>query len=1055
MSCRTNQVGQSGVGISNVTPTPDAWSSFSKVTKLTNNLTDIAFYWSMNSNYAVGDTVKLRNPQVIDLTQMFGSTIADHLYALETASAGSGIAKLKSWGFFTKDYYEYNAGELMSVSGLQSRDTVGFNVWDEEWEVGTIIDGVSASLITSLRSKNFIPVMPNNSYYIAYPAATIGQNTANYIHYYDVNKEWLSVVNTTSFVVPENARYIKFVVSYYIQNFTVYNNDICINISDPLKNGTYEPYARHTYPLDSTLTLRGIPKLDADNNLYYEGDEYASDGSVKRKYAVVDLGSLTWAQTQTATDYTGRTVYYSSANSNISFRKTASNKLKHAFMTVGEQLLAKSISGLDVEKFSYTLDNNIAGTVWALFIDSSKTAAQVKEFFKNQYLVVEVASPTVETADPYANPQVVSPEGTEEYVTTSIVPVGHITKYPDNLRKRLNNLPDTLALKADIDGTYEDLTVGTADGVISKNTITESVPYLFRNTGGDAGVVSRLKDKIVGGTIVWNQLFQFENDSWTNNGCSVTVTNGRFVLSGTASTTATSSLFPARIYNSLKLVTGHKYFIGFVGDYSFENIRFVAYGQGGQVGISMNKTSQIFNMTLSNNTDAEFISTFTSGQTYTADFKSYFVDLTKMFGSTIADYVYNLEQATAGAGVAWFKKLFPNSYYPYNAGELISVSGLQSHDTVGSNLWDEEWEHCYYNQTGKIASSSYIGCKNLMPVIPGKRYYTTIVNKPLINVYAWGYSDTNYHDGKSITVTRPFTIPEGVNYIGWAVSVGSTEYDSTTYNHDIYIKFADSFVDQYEPYKKHSYPLDSSLTLRGIPKLDSNNKLYYDGDTYEGDGTVTRRYGVVDLGTLDWTYTTVPTVPQFRATLGELMPVTGISIYNAICTKYPMTSYYDMNTVGNDKLASVFYASVSGINVIDSSYTDAATFKTAMSGVMLVYEIPTQTIEQAEPFKEQQICDPSGTEEYVTTSIVPVGHETVYHEDIINKIDGLPWNLSMIAPIDNGTTATRAYSTGQYFMHNNQFCKAKTSIASGATFTLNTNYEVTTVATELYNALNS
>ena len=54
---------------------------------------------------------------------------------------------------------------------------------------------------------------------------------------------------------------------------------------------------------------------------------------------------------------------------------------------------------------------------------------------------------------------------------------------------------------------------------------------------------------------------------------------------------------------------------------------------------------------------------------------------------------------------------------------------------------------------------------------------------------------------------------------------------------------------EYEPYEKHSYPLDSTLTLRGIPKLDANNNLYYDGDTYESDGTVTRKYGIVDLGT--------------------------------------------------------------------------------------------------------------------------------------------------------------------------------------------------------------
>ena len=44
-------------------------------------------------------------------------------------------------------------------------------------------------------------------------------------------------------------------------------------------------------------------------------------------------------------------------------------------------------------------------------------------------LIYELATPTTETADPYQNPQLVDKDGTEEYVTTGIVPVGHDTDY--------------------------------------------------------------------------------------------------------------------------------------------------------------------------------------------------------------------------------------------------------------------------------------------------------------------------------------------------------------------------------------------------------------------------------------------------------------------------------------------------------------------------------------------------------------------------------------------------------------------------------------------------
>ena len=56
---------------------------------------------------------------------------------------------------------------------------------------------------------------------------------------------------------------------------------------------------------------------------------------------------------------------------------------------------------------------------------------------------------------------------------------------------------------------------------------------------------------------------------------------------------------------------------------------------------------------------------------------------------------------------------------------------------------------------------------------------------------------------------------------------------------------------------------------------------------------------------------------------------------------------------------------------------------------------------------------------------------------------------SAIAPIEDGTAASQAFAQGAYFFRSGAFCKAKTAIASGDTFTLNTNYETTTVSAEL------
>ena len=56
------------------------------------------------------------------------------------------------------------------------------------------------------------------------------------------------------------------------------------------------------------------------------------------------------------------------------------------------------------------------------------------------------------------------------------------------------------------------------------------------------------------------------------------------------------------------------------------------------------------------------------------------VDLTLMFGS-------GNEPST----VEEFEALFPEAYYPYNAGELIS-NNAEAVESVGFNLWDEEYE---------------------------------------------------------------------------------------------------------------------------------------------------------------------------------------------------------------------------------------------------------------------------------------------------------------------------------------------------------------------------
>lgn len=409
------------------------------------------------------------------------------------------------------------------------------------------------------------------------------------------------------------------------------------------------------------------------------------------------------------------------------------------------------------------------------------------------------------------------------------------------------------------------------------------------------------------------------------------------------------------------------------------------------------------------------------------------IDLTTLFGPTIADYIFSLEQATAGAGVAWFKKYFPEDYYPYSAPTLKHVEGVSAKEVVGFNQWDEEWEvGAWSTSTGQKYNDSFrIRCKNYIRVIPNSTYY---INAP--------YAGSSCYDAdKNFISSTPYSavsgnsnayyllIPNNAHYITFYM--GATY--GTEYKNDICISLSDPKNGQYEPYHKNIYPLDSTLTLRGIPKL-TDGKMWFDGDKYNADGTVERRYGIVDLGTLSWELHGSFANTFYTNNFGTI--ARGADI---ICSKYPSGVPYNNYQNMSDKTV---YSSVSTnrIAVKDTAYSTAAAFKTAMSGVYLVYETETPTTETATPYTSIQTLDPHGTEEFVSTGIVPIGHYSKYLENLRSKIEGLPRDFStLIAPTEETYKATQNYTVGKLLIVNNILYKVTANIANGANIVPNTN----------------
>lgn len=209
---------------------------------------------------------------VFDLTKMFGS--------------GNEPTLEEFRKLYSLSYYKNNTGSLLSFTGTGIKVT-GFNQWDEEWETGSIntTTGQNSSSASRFRSKNYIPIISTESYYCKAPAKI-------YVYYYDADLNYLgygsSTVSNTSFNPSSlgfgNASYMRFRCDVG----ATYNNDICINISDSSKNGTYEPYTSHETDLPiSTFFPTGMKSV---GSAY---DELTPTKAITR-IGAVDLGEQTW-----------------------------------------------------------------------------------------------------------------------------------------------------------------------------------------------------------------------------------------------------------------------------------------------------------------------------------------------------------------------------------------------------------------------------------------------------------------------------------------------------------------------------------------------------------------------------------------------------------------------------------------------------------------------------------------------------------------------------------------------------------------------------------------
>lgn len=91
----------------------------------------------------------------------------------------------------------------------------------------------------------------------------------------------------------------------------------------------------------------------------------------------------------------------------------------------------------------------------------------------------------------------------------------------------------------------------------------------------------------------------------------------------------------------------------------------------------------------------------------------------------------------------------------------------------------------------------------------------------------------------------------------------------------------------------------------------------------------------IDLGTLNWSYSSTPGQEFFYASITGAKSKAWGTLSKALCSHYVQDTYDNVN--GQNGTFGINPAG-NTLKVCDTSYSDAAAFKTAMKGVLLAYE---------------------------------------------------------------------------------------------------------------------
>ena len=481
------------------------------------------------------------------------------------------------------------------------------------------------------------------------------------------------------------------------------------------------------------------------------------------------------------------------------------------------------------------------------------------------------------------------------------------------------------------DDYYPQLSVGTADNLSGVDEVDSE--FSFRRSGGGAIAdgVARVQS-IKGNSVVWNQTF---SGGLAGNNASVeNVDNGAVI-------TAEAATF-INAYISFSFIPNHKYL--------YSTIATLPYADTVVIGTETNGNAQYRQLVGGANTPTAIegiVSCVSPAATFyifpnwnvAASVGDSFkfegvkiVDLTKMFGA--GNEPTTIEEYNA-------RKPIVEDECAYNEGEVIHMTaeGIKS---VGRNIFNEEWELGGLDNNGQIVNEVDNVRSLFIRLIGGKTYYFNLTdNNSYIKAFAY---DENYNlvsivaDMAAISPTKHFLFPSNATYMRFRVY--KTDGITIATAPKIMLGIYDGEYLDYEPYTENAE--DLSIVANNFPNGmrsagAAHDEIRYNKASNRWEKVV--RVGEVDLGELNWNYSQ----GVFITYIKDIKGIDGAN--EAMMSKYNIAkSVYgeDMYNNVEDKVFKTNGGAVGGsksLAISDSAYTDAASFKAAMSGVMLYYEL--------------------------------------------------------------------------------------------------------------------